>query len=316
MPTEAIVCPTCGAHDTSLADAQGLHTCAYCNVRYRVSGGFATRLGPVATVQPRSGPSVALLIALIAVVVLMGAGAAFFLGLSGSDDSESSAVASASPPSVSLPALAAPVAVQVPAPEPVAPESPATATFVFDGTRPGYQSSFYALGWVTNTSQFVIDRPAINAVLLDAAGTEVGVHKGFAESDALGPGERAPVSILIKDPGPHESLQFEVVPRRATYVAERVEGLRLEPSAPKRASFGSGWDIAGKVVHDGQVGAKFVKILILGLDEDDKLLGVHFTYADAETLQPGQSARWSSPSVMLGSKPAKFEYVVSAMVAD
>ena len=110
-------------------------------------------------------------------------------------------------------------------PEPVV---AASASFEFHRTQPGYKTSYYALGVVTNTSPFVINKPKVIAVLLDADDKELGTSFGYAERDTIAPGQSSPIKVLIKDPPEHTAVRYEVVPRKASYIPETVAGLRVE----------------------------------------------------------------------------------------
>jgi hypothetical protein len=59
-----------------------------------------------------------------------------------------------------------------------------------------------------------------------------------------------------------------------------------------------------------------VNIRALAFDANGKLLGVDFTYADAEVLQPNATARWDMMMQGFGEKPARWEFSVKAMKAD
>ena len=200
--------------------------------------------------------------------------------------------------------------------EPAAPRAiaPATAEFEFHHKRPGYQTSFYALGYVTNTSPYPIQKPEIIVVLKDENGNEVGTDNGFAADDVVPPGERSPCSILVKDPPPHASMEFEVAPRRATYEPALVDDLRIEIGVTKKGLVGE--EIEGKVFNDGNTPARFVSIRVIGFDADDKIVGMHSTYAKTEVLAPGESARWKTLGMSFSSPPARLEYSVQARVAD
>lgn len=310
MAAQSIRCPGCGAQSSTSAHDHELRTCSYCGTQYvpgSLSGG---EVHGRAKSLPRTGARLALgLGAAIASIAVLGAVSGYVL----TRPSATPRIASPQPRTANSVERNERSSVE-PA-EADEPEVPATATFEFDGTRPSVKTSVYALGWVTNTSPFTIDKPAVNAVLLDKQGQELGLFKGFAQIDVLGPHERAPVSVLIKDPPAYDQMKFEVVPRKASYIPDMVTGLKVEAAAPTRAPFGHGWKLTGKVVHEGTEPAKFVKIVAMGLDEQGKLLGVHFTYADAQNLAPGQTARWSVPSAVFAADPAKFDFTVSATVA-
>jgi hypothetical protein len=123
------------------------------------------------------------------------------------------------------------------------------------------------------------------------------------------------VQILVMNPPPFASIDFEIAPRKATYVPPSVEGLRVEPGPVGPGSFGSGFSVRGKVVHDGTVGARFVHVRAVSFDASDTVVGVDGTYADAEILQPGATARFDLSMLEFGATPARFESSVTGSPA-
>ncbi len=313
VPTEAIVCPTCRAADNSRPDPHGVHTCVYCGARYRLSALVAVAIpkqsAPVSSARLRN----LAIIGVVAMLMAAAVGIRFALGSSG--------VKPPRPPVVRLetepPIVRNVVAIATAAPEPE-PEAPATATFEFHSKATGYLTSYYVLGWVTNTSPFAIDHPKVVAVLLDEAGKEVGTKDGYSTTNDLGAGEKAPIKILISTPVDHAEIRYEIVARKASYRTPRVAGLRIEASSPTRTSYGSSWDVSGKVFHEGKVPARFVRVMILALDDDGKLIGLYDTFAHgtAEILQPGQSARFTALGAFPNTKPARFEFQVEGTAAQ
>jgi hypothetical protein len=195
-------------------------------------------------------------------------------------------------------------------PQAAAPEVPASATFEPQSHVSGYQSSFYVLGFVTNTSPFTIDKPKITAVLLDKSGKELATRDGFAESDALPPKAVAPVKILISDPPAHASLKFELVARKADYIPEQTAGLKLEVLEAPHQTFGSSWEVTGKVVNGGSQAARFVNIQVQAFDAANKLVGLDSTYVDGEVIAPGASGRFRAMP-LYDSPPHHFKYTVT-----
>ena len=317
MTTRAIQCPACRAADTSAPDAHGAHTCSYCGVRYHVAVPNVTGQ-PVMVVGPgnRSSTSVVVL-ATVVVLLVIGAVLGWLLLSEEPDPAIAAAPAEARATAASEP-RSRPAAVTTrvgPAAEPE-PVVPATAEFELHGTRASVKDTFYVLGFVTNTSPFTIGKPKLTVALLDDVGNEVGTANGFAEADVLEPGERAPASVIVKDPPAHVSFAVEVSPRRANWIPPEVSGLELESNEAQRGSFGSSFEISGRVHHRGTQPAKFVRVQVLGFDANDKLMGVYFTYADAERLEPGSSARFASRSMFFDGEPARFELQVRGRTAD
>jgi hypothetical protein len=327
MPTEVLACPSCRAPGPLGPDAHGEYRCIYCGTRFR-----QTPVAPAPTpvvhhggsAQPARNNSGATAGVLIAggLLILAGAGAAFFLLLAPGEvsvEQRASAPPARAEPAI-LPTLAPapPQPISAPVPEIPAPElePPASASFEFHRTQSAYKTSFYALGFVTNTSPFVIDKPKVIAVLLDAQGNELGTEFGYAERDVLAPDERSPIKILLSEPPEHASIRYEIVASKASYIPPQVEGLRLEPMPARPAQFGKDtWELEGKVHNEGTQSAKFVSVEIQALDVNGKLVGLGTTYADGDVLAPGGVARYST-QITLADKADHFEFVLGNRVAD
>ena len=201
------------------------------------------------------------------------------------------------------------IAAPAPAPAP-APEVPASATFEAHSHVSGYQSSFYVLGYVKNTSPFTIDKPKVTAVLLDKAGKELATRDGYTESDALVSQASAPIKILISDPPTHDHLAFEVVAKKASYIPEEAPGLRLDILEAPHQTSGNSWEVSGKVFNGGALAARFVSIQVLAFDANSRLVGLDSTYADGESVAAGASGRFRAMP-LYDAAPHHFKYVVS-----
>jgi hypothetical protein len=70
------------------------------------------------------------------------------------------------------------------------------------------------------------------------------------------------------------------------------------------------------VFNDGTESAKFVRIEVLVLDSDRKLLDVEETYAGADVLLPGSSTRFDIQILSQTLPAASYELSVSARRAD
>jgi hypothetical protein len=279
--------------------------CVYCGSRFLTRQPRPAPL-PVATpvaAPPRKSGNAGVVVALVgglAILMALGGAAALW------SNSQPPTAAPVTPPNPN-----ATQTLEVAAPPP---EAPASATFSADSRIPGYQTSFYVLGFVKNTSPFIIDKPKVTAVLLDKSGKEVATRDGYAEADNVAPDTTVPIKVLISEPPAHDRIRFEVVVTKASYVPAQVDGLRLEMLGQPHATFGSSWEVAGKVHNDGKQPARFVKILVLGFDPQNKLCGIDTTYADGQTLAPGSAARFRAMP-LYDTAPHHFQFSVSGQVA-
>lgn len=321
MPTEVLACPSCRAPGPGGPDARGEYWCHYCGTRFQRTSTPAPAPAPAPIVNvstPTNKSNTASVLIAAGLVGLIVAGTAAFL-LFAPGEVHISQASSPSPEAAPPPTLHTPpssISTPVPIEAEAEPEPPATATFEFHRTQAGYLTSFYALGFVTNSSPFVIDKPKVIAVLLDAQGNEVGTDFGFSERDVLAPGERSPIKILVSEPPEHASVRYEVVASKATYIPAQCAGLRIEPATPRREPLGNDrWKLEGKVYNEGQQRCEYVSIEMQALDTQGQLVGLDSTYADADLLAPGQVARYSG-SITLTGAADHFEFAVGSRVAD
>ncbi|MCB9763315.1 MAG: hypothetical protein H6739_26350 [Alphaproteobacteria bacterium] len=306
MATVAIRCPGCGANDPSTPDDHGIHTCAFCSTRYKMSGQVATRM-PAPEPEPPvlPGGTTLWVIGGVVITVMTAIGVA-------------SAVVAVQPkePEYTLPDAPAITWVEpsTTSSDVAPPEEPA-ATFTMHSTRMSLGTTFYVYGEIENTTRTVtLDKVEVVVVLKDEAGDEVGTDHGYAVRDVVPPGGRTPISILVSDPPPFASMEFEVVPKKATWTPTQVEGLRVEagPLVQDR----SFWKATGKVFNEGSVDARFVEIEIVGRDAEGLIVGVDTTYAKGDVLKAGSSARFDTSMVSFARTPTKVEYAVSGRPAE
>jgi hypothetical protein len=197
--------------------------------------------------------------------------------------------------------------------QPVPATEVATAQFEFHHTRPGYKESFYFLGEVENTSSFAISKPEVVVVLLDAEGKEQGTDHGYAVDDVLEPGQKSYVSAIVTDPPAHSSMRFEVVARPLTYRPKLAQKLRVDARRPRQNDAGI-YEFWGSVHNDGSEPASFVNVRVLAFDAANKLLGIDSSYAKADVIQPGASARFEVSAVGFAETPTRFQFQVSGTV--
>lgn len=316
LATELIVCPRCGANPTAAPDVYGQYVCGYCGARFRTQQPVAPVARPVHVpppARPAAAPpkktNVAVVVGAAAGFVVLGGAAAGAIAWQ-SAGVEKGAAALAAPQST--PGNNGALAVSAATAEP---EVPATASFQLESRAAGYKKSFYALGFVTNTSPFTIDKPKITAVLLDKAGKELATRDGYGECDSLAAHATAPVKVLVNEPPAFDELRFEVVAKKADYVPEPATDLRLEVLEKPHPTFGTSWEVTGKVFNEGKEQARFVKIDVLAFDAQNKLIGLDFTYVDGEALAAGASGRFRALP-LYDSAPHHFKLEVSGRHAN
>lgn len=303
MNASVIRCPGCGAADTSVATPAGVHTCVYCGVRYQFSAGAPHTMGAAAAAAParRRGLGLALS-GLVLVGVAVGAAVSF---RDGSRRSGGGA-ASGGPPAGRAAENRA-LSVAAPAEQ----TAPATGEFTLESTRPAGDQGLWIYGYFHNTSPFTLGKTKITAVFYDKDGQEIGQDSGYTEDDVIAADARAHTVLLVSDaPSAYDRIAFEVRAERPSYLPAQVEGLELEVDAPRRDGF-LGWKYAGKVHNRSGKPARFVKVQVLGFDQSDKFAGHAYTYASADALEDGATARFDGSLLGSSADFKRFEFRVS-----
>jgi len=292
--------------------------CGYCGARYQTQPrpqpvARPVHVSPPVSPQPRAAPpkksGAGRTLAALGVLVLLGGVVA------GALTWQSQATPAAMSGGVVPPTTPGTNGALIVPPATSEPEVPASATFKFESRISGYQKSFYALGFVTNTSPFTIDKPKVTAVLVDKAGKELATRDGYAECDALPPKATAPIKILVSDPPAFEQMKFELVASKASYIPAQATDLRLEVLEKPHVTFGTSWEVTGKVFNDGKQKARFVNIHVLAFNAQDQLIGVDSTYVDGEALVPGASGRFRAMP-LYEAAPHHFKFEVAGQASN
>lgn len=308
MGTETLACPSCGSGVAEpYVETGDVLSCPYCESRYRVVNHRAVAVVP----GPEPEGARQLLPALLAVglILLLSAAAAAWMRAGERDAGVVRAPFEAAPEGASsvaeAPARTAPAEASQAAPEQAVPSAEWRLGSVMDSPQ-----GLYILGHVENTSELTLDQAKIVVVLLDEEGNEVAVDTGFSERRQLAPGEVSPVRLFLKDPPAHAERRVVLELKTARHLLPQVEGLRVEPLDPVYdASWG--WSFQGKVLHEGTVPARFVKVEVQALDAAGGLLGLTHTYGGGDLMEPGSSFHFSTTHLRTPSVPASFAYSVS-----
>lgn len=320
MNASVIRCPGCGAADTSTATAAGVHTCVYCGVRYQFSGGTPHTMAP-AGAAPSTGRGLrfaaigagVLVVALGAILTFVGSRSRAVDVMRGSAGGPIMVEAGSSVAAPPADRVASNVAVSV---TPTAEQTaPATAEFTLESVRSSSSNALWIYGYFRNTSPFTLGKTKIVAIFYDKAGKELGQDSGYTEDDVIAADARVPVVLLASNaPAAYDRIAFELSPKRPTYLPAEVSGLEIEAEAPSRKDF-LGWKYVGKVHNKSGQAAKFVRVDVYGFDGDDKLAGHAYTYASADALADGATARFDGS--LLGSDKdfKRFEFRVRGQPA-
>lgn len=171
----------------------------------------------------------------------------------------------------------------------------------FHRTRVGPGRGFWVLGMLHNPHDQAVAAPEARVRLLDVDGELAAEAIGELRL-TLGPGETAPVTVLVPAPVEHETLELQA---RGVAVAEAVAplGLSLEHEEPLRADLG-GWYVVGQVHNTSAVTIVGARLEIQGLDEGGRLLGVDWAVLD--DVDGGETIEFDVGGLRYTEAPASF----------
>jgi hypothetical protein len=193
-------------------------------------------------------------------------------------------------------------------------EAPPDIRFTASNTRPGVDGAIWMYGELESHAEVDVRSPKVVAVFLDASGAEVGVANGYPPFDVIHPGEHLPVAVLATEPPEHSSVRYEVSAQVGMWMPTLAPGLTVTHAPVRRASFGQGWEVDGSVLNGGASAARFVKLVVIGRGEDDRVLTFEDTFADPHTIPPGGRSRFHARVLQVKPEPARWEIRVAGQV--
>jgi hypothetical protein len=178
--------------------------------------------------------------------------------------------------------------------EPLPPFDPAALEIV--SATPYYSDprTLWVLGEVENTGFRSAESLAVTVELLGSDESIVAAREGYAELEVLLSGERAPFAVLFDNaPAASEwaTMTATVYGSPATFYLRRMHrGLVLAQVGPAEPSGTAAHRVTGLVGNEGESPAEFVRVVGALYDDMGLVVAVSSTYADAQVLDPAQSA--------------------------
>ncbi len=240
------------------------------------------------------GPLLALAAIAVLTLLLMGAGAAFFLAHR--------------PAPRGVPAAGRPV-------QPVSvvetPAVPAVATPVpraqLDAVRQGKSlTSPFWLATYKNVGTVPIARPAARVSLFDASGHRVGEQSGYGKVSTLGPGQSTPILVLYMQAPTFARADVKPIdPEAPTYDDGEVPVSITEQSVAPPV-YGQ-VAVVGTVKNSTAGTVKFVHVVVEGVDGAGAIVSLADGYATTTTLGAGAASGFNvSTGTFQVEVPAKY----------
>jgi len=285
-----IACPRCSSSEAEKVGPD-VFVCRHCHTRYIVDHGHARLPDGNATPSARrSGSASSVMLGAGLVLLLLGAGAGYFLINTAEPPPEDYR------PAIQLPDIAAtppastkPYSPSISKAEDVEPPPEPSATL--DNSVKGETSigGHYWLSTYRNTGEVPIERPSVIVSLFDKDGARVGEQPGYAGRTYLRPGESTTILALSAKPPTYEHAEVTAAePSVARYTKPvidiQVREHVVNPLGNDRS------DVVGTVDNTTEGAVDFIKIVVVGRDKDGNPVAFSESYASDKDLGPGESS--------------------------
>ncbi len=164
----------------------------------------------------------------------------------------------------------------------------------------------YFMGIYKNTGKSAMQKPMVTIVLYSASDRKIASGRGYAIRETLLPGEETPIIVLVSDPPKYSRFEVENEPA-APY--EFMDQERMKMSfrnvLMKKGRY-SGYEIGGEIVNESDREGRFVNVIGLLLDSQNRIIGGGTGYIGEQTLGSGDYAAFKIDVTTVKGIPASF----------
>ena len=179
-------------------------------------------------------------------------------------------------------------------------------TFTRVAEIPDSIGNVYFMGVYRNTGESVMQKPMITVILYSAEGRKAASGRGYAIRESLPPGEETPVIILVSNPPKYARFEVRNDPE-PPYAFAKQERLKMafRNVIMQRGRY-SGYEIAGEIANNGRKAGRWVNIIALLLDRDNRIIGGGTGYLAENTLKAGDYGPFRIDITTVRGEPRSF----------
>jgi hypothetical protein len=173
------------------------------------------------------------------------------------------------------------------------------------------------VGEVENRSRGSAEEVETVVRLLDADGSLVAVEGWSIPMNLVPSGDRSPFAVVFVDPPP-EWEDYEVLASGSpagfmlTYTYSDLEFVTHAGLVMEGGEFG----VSGTIKNVGDAPAEFVQITATVYGETGQVVGVDYTFAEADVLAPGEESAFGLSIWNLGGEGSTYRLLAQAAEAD
>jgi len=182
------------------------------------------------------------------------------------------------------------------------PENEARAEVSALTPLPDSIGNVYFIGYYKNTGTVPIWLPTVELTLWGEQSSKLAVADGYAPRHRLAPGEETPIRVLFSHaPAKWQRVTASVTPRAQTYGGPRPN-LRFTAGQLQRDRL-RGYRLEGTVQNQDTWVARFIQVIVVVYDKEDRIIGMDSRFIDPQQLSPGESAPFAVPMLQVRGRP-------------
>lgn len=162
---------------------------------------------------------------------------------------------------------------------------------------------------VENNGPVALEFVEASVTLKDSAGNIVTSESFYSTVDLIEPGGRSPISLFWTDGVPEwDTFEIFVDGDEESDFFGYYNDIEVTSSELAEDDFG-GLEIVGEVQNTGSLAADFVTVVAILYDSDGRITGEGFTFVDADTMQPGDTAPFTVFFFSTAGEVASFDLI-------
>ncbi len=174
----------------------------------------------------------------------------------------------------------------------------------------GEYGYYTVYGEVKNNLNYNVKYVKIVASYYNNANQFLGSAFTYTELDTIKPGQKSPFEISTY-PDKYTPSKVTLQVSFSRDYSNPLAGVSILNHSGRTDSYGY-YDVIGEVKNNSNSDARYVKLVCTYYDDNGKVIGCSFSYAEMDTLRPGQSSPYEVTSYPLKIRPASYSIQVQA----
>lgn len=177
--------------------------------------------------------------------------------------------------------------------------------------------ALHIVGELQNTGNVDLEFVEVDASVYGADGTLIAGDFTYSETDVVFVDEIVPFNVVFIDidvAGIDYTYELQIQAEPADFlIHSNHREFVVSDDQMSPGPFG-GYKIVGQVENVGQETAEFVEVIATLYDADGNVVGVDFTFADTDTLDPGMKSPFTVDILSTSGEAASYKLIVEGSI--